>query len=102
MACGFTTPVGMEPAEKALKRPPPSRFMIASAMIERAELPVHRKRTLSGASAIESYAARAPQHPAGAAGAGSSSPYAVASPKVWKVSHRSPAGSRTQALSPIA
>jgi hypothetical protein len=38
----------MEPADQALKRPRPSRFMIASAMIERAELPVQRKSTFRG------------------------------------------------------
>ena len=42
----MTSPFGGEPAEKARKRPAPSLFINASARIERAELPVHRKSTL--------------------------------------------------------
>ena len=45
-ACGFTWPLGQEPAEKALNLSPPIRFRMVSARIERAELPVQRKRTL--------------------------------------------------------
>src|SRR5262249_18526560 len=45
-AWGLTRPAGVEPAEKALTRPPPSLLSRASARIERAELPVQRKRTL--------------------------------------------------------
>src|SRR5262249_54515695 len=40
---GCTCPLGRLPAEKARKFPWPSRFRMASAMIERAELPVQRK-----------------------------------------------------------
>jgi len=46
IASGFTRPVGWLPALKARKCPPPSEFRTDSAMIERAELPVHGKRTL--------------------------------------------------------
>ncbi len=45
-AWGFTTPVGWLPAEKAWNRPLPMRFSTASAMMLRAEFPVHRKSTL--------------------------------------------------------
>jgi len=41
----LTTPVGWLPAEKALNFPWPIRFSTASAMMLRAELPVHRNRT---------------------------------------------------------
>ena len=40
-------PLGWLPAEKARNLPRPSRLRIASAMIERAEFPVQRKRTLN-------------------------------------------------------
>ena len=43
---GIAFPLGWLPALKALKFSLPLKFSIASAMIERAELPVHRKRTL--------------------------------------------------------
>src|SRR6202011_6322732 len=45
-ANGLTIPLGWLPAEKALKRPAPSFRRMLSAMIERALLPVQRKRTL--------------------------------------------------------
>jgi len=45
-----TSPFGWEPADQALNRPCPTRFRIASARIDRAELPVQRKRTLKGLS----------------------------------------------------
>src|SRR3954452_13057825 len=44
--CGFTWPLGWLPALHARKRPAPTLFKIASAIIERAELPVHRNSTL--------------------------------------------------------
>ena len=47
-ATGCTSPFGKLPAEKARKRPSPSRLSSASARIERAELPVQRNRTLYG------------------------------------------------------
>jgi hypothetical protein len=40
------SPLGWLPAENARNLPFPSRFRIASAMIERAELPVQRNSTL--------------------------------------------------------
>src|SRR5688500_17043827 len=46
IAMGWTSPLGKLPAENARKRPSPSRLSSASARIERAELPVHRNRTL--------------------------------------------------------
>jgi hypothetical protein len=46
MASGRTTPDGWLPALKALKFGKPLRFMIASAIIERAEFPVQRNNTL--------------------------------------------------------
>ena len=45
-AAGCTFPLGWLPAEKAWNRPAPLRLRIASARIERAELPVQRMRTL--------------------------------------------------------
>ena len=42
------------PALKPLKRPPPSRFMMHSAMMLRAEFRMERNSTLRTASAIES------------------------------------------------
>jgi hypothetical protein len=45
-ASGRTFPVGRLPALKAVKIGLPLRFMIASAMIDRAEFPVQRKSTL--------------------------------------------------------
>jgi hypothetical protein len=46
MANGWTSPLGWDPAENALKRSPPSLPRMASARIERAEFPVQRNRTL--------------------------------------------------------
>ena len=45
-AKGLTVPDGCEPAEYALKRPPPAWRRIDSAMMLRAELPVQRNSTL--------------------------------------------------------
>src|SRR6266508_2585671 len=45
-ASGRTTPEGWLPALNALKTERPLKFRMASAMIDRAELPVQRKRTL--------------------------------------------------------
>jgi hypothetical protein len=45
-ANGFTCPVGWLPAENALKRTRPASFISPSAMMERAEFPVHTKSTL--------------------------------------------------------
>src|SRR5208282_1053882 len=45
-ASGRTFPVGRLPALKVVKFGLPFQFRIASAMIERAELPVQRKSTL--------------------------------------------------------
>jgi hypothetical protein len=45
-ASGWTRVPGLLPAEYARNRPRPRLFSIASAMIERAELWVHTKRTL--------------------------------------------------------
>lgn len=42
----MTSPLGWLPAENARNLPFPSRFRIASAVIERAELPVQRNSTL--------------------------------------------------------
>jgi hypothetical protein len=44
--CGLTSPFGWLPALQARNRPAPTLFRIASAMIERAELPVQRNSTL--------------------------------------------------------
>ena len=52
MVCGLTWPFGWLPAEKAWKRPAPSLLRIASAMIERAELPVQRNSVLNICLAI--------------------------------------------------
>jgi hypothetical protein len=49
MASGRTTPDGWLPALYAVKFGIPLRFMIASAMIERAEFPVHKNNTLKRA-----------------------------------------------------
>src|SRR5262249_27896417 len=59
-AFGCTAPFGWLPAEKAQNFPPPSRFMMASAMIERAEFPVHRNKTflMRGVVSVMSYLAR--------------------------------------------
>jgi hypothetical protein len=46
MASGLTIPAGWLPALKAVKFAAPLRFMIASAMMERAEFPVQRNNTL--------------------------------------------------------
>jgi hypothetical protein len=43
---GCTTPLGWLPALKPRNRPLPHRFMAHSAIMLRAELPVHRNRTL--------------------------------------------------------
>src|SRR5262249_45507961 len=51
-ANGCTSPLGRLPAEKALNLPSPSLLRIASAMIDRAEFPVHKKSTLKGRSRI--------------------------------------------------
>src|SRR6266850_498225 len=51
-ARGFTLPVGWLPALKALNLLFPRALSIASAMMLRAELPVHRNRTLNGSFAI--------------------------------------------------
>src|SRR5690606_35492135 len=51
-AIGFTWSLGWLPAEKALNRPSPSRRRMLSAMIERAEFPVHRNSTLKTRSGI--------------------------------------------------
>jgi hypothetical protein len=45
-ASGRGCPDGWLPALYAVNLPLPLRFRIASAMIDRAELPVHRNRTL--------------------------------------------------------
>src|SRR5262245_30810 len=51
-ANGCTSPLGRLPAEKALNLPSPSLLRIASAMIDRAEFPVHKNSTLKGRSGI--------------------------------------------------
>src|SRR6185312_2725434 len=43
---GFTSPLGWLPALQARNPGPPTLFKIASAIMDRAELPVHRNRTL--------------------------------------------------------
>jgi hypothetical protein len=53
-ANGLTAPFGWLPAEKALKRPAPNFRRMLSAMIERALLPVQRKRTLKMRSVMDS------------------------------------------------
>src|SRR5262245_48781242 len=42
-----TSPFGRLPAENALNRPSPSLLRIASAIMDRAEFPVHKKSTLN-------------------------------------------------------
>ena len=46
IASGRTRPAGWLPALKAVKFGAPFRFMMASAMMDRAEFPVHKNRTL--------------------------------------------------------
>jgi hypothetical protein len=46
--------LGLAPGAVGLEAPCPSLFRIASAMIERAELPVQRKRTFWGLSVMTS------------------------------------------------
>ena len=48
MALGCWFSRGLLPAEKPLKRPPPMWLSVASARMLRAELWVHKKRTLRG------------------------------------------------------
>ncbi len=66
-AIGCTSPLGKEPAEQARHRPSPSRFSSASARIERAELPVQRKRIVRSLTPWRSRRAR--RAAAGMAGA---------------------------------
>src|SRR3546814_10012084 len=52
MVNGWTSPLGWLPALNDLKRPSPSRLRIASAMMERAELPVQRNSTFNRRSVM--------------------------------------------------
>src|SRR5262249_1304030 len=45
IVCRFPRALGWVPGVEAWNLPAPSLFRMASAMIERAELPVHKKRT---------------------------------------------------------
>jgi hypothetical protein len=47
--------LGWLPALYATNVPAPTLFKMASAMIDRAELPVQRKRTLNGESRIAAF-----------------------------------------------
>src|SRR3569833_2585100 len=82
MVFGCTCPLGWLPAEYAWNRPAPSLLRMASAMIDRAELPVQRNRTLYGRS-IAQFAPPA----AAAAGAGCGTQHAfwleMSSTETW-------------------
>src|SRR5687767_5003661 len=53
MVLGLTSPLGWLPALWARKRPAPSRFRMASPIIDRAELPVQRNSTLKADSGMD-------------------------------------------------
>ena len=97
--------------------PRPNSFKIASAMIERAELPVQRNSTLNGRSAMAVAHAVQQEDVEAAGGSGAQhdfacatrasrspvpSPYSVLSPVVWNVSQAMPAGSSIQDFSDFA